>query len=220
MDGARPTLYDLLILTFSHNRKLTNLHALKSKAGLVLSNLGNYRSFGFTKIIPRLSQGKFEAVVHASQSSKASELWNSLKEHIYATGPPSATFIGKRSEGHVSNYYLGECISDDEVAQVQMAAEQLGVDILNTRVSKNGPGDFALLVASAQSQPAAVHDLEVKNSKIKLTVEYGDHASALQKVVAALQEARKYTANEHQTPMIEAYIKSFNTVSIADHNTG
>ncbi|ESK93921.1 dipeptidyl peptidase iii [Moniliophthora roreri MCA 2997] len=227
-------LYDLLILTFGDNGKLADLQALKSKAGLsdeewedliqytvqVLSNLVNYRSFGFTKIIPRLSQDKFEAVVHASQSSRASELWDSLKEHIFATEPPSALFIGKRSEGHVSNYYLGECITDDEVAQVQTAAEQLGVDILNTRVRKNGPGNFALLVASVQPQPAAVHDLEVKDNKVKLTVEYGDHALALQKVVAALQEAKKYTANEHQTAMIEAYIKSFNTGSIADHKAG
>lgn len=41
--------------------------------------------------------------------------------------------IGKRSEGHVSNYYLGEVITDEEVAAVQRAAEKLGIDIMNTR---------------------------------------------------------------------------------------
>ncbi|KAK7039226.1 hypothetical protein VNI00_010131 [Paramarasmius palmivorus] len=227
-------LYDLLILTFNDNGKLADLDALKTKAGLsdvewedlmqytvqVLSNLVNYRSFGFTKIIPRLPQDKFEAVVRASQSSKASELWDSLQEHIYASSPSSALFIGKRSEGHISNYYLGESILDEEVAQVQTAAEQLGIDILNTRVKKNGPGDFTLLVASAESQPAKLHDLEVKSSKIKLSVEYGDHSSALKKAVAALKEAKKYTANEHETAMIEAYIKSFATGSIEEHKKG
>jgi len=41
--------------------------------------------------------------------------------------------IGKRSEGHTTNYYLGEIITDEEVADVQAAAEKIGVDILNTR---------------------------------------------------------------------------------------
>lgn len=42
----------------------------------VLSNLTNYRSFGFSKIIPRLPAKKFEAVVKASALAvKASTLW-------------------------------------------------------------------------------------------------------------------------------------------------
>lgn len=35
--------------------------------------------------------------------------------------------------GHLSNYYLGELIDDDEVAAVQSAAEKLGLAIENTR---------------------------------------------------------------------------------------
>lgn len=56
-----------------------------------------------------------------------------LKEHIYSATPESSLSIGKRSEGHVSNYYLGEVITDEEVAAVQQSAEKLGIDILNTR---------------------------------------------------------------------------------------
>ena len=47
--------------------------------------------------------------------------------------PESSNFIGKRREGHVSNYYLGEPILDDEVAAIQAIAEKLGIDVLNTR---------------------------------------------------------------------------------------
>lgn len=120
----------------------------------VLSNLSNYKSFGFTKFIPRASQESFEAVVRNSpNSSSALPQWNKvsldvscytprpmltispcqLKDSIYALEPESSLSIGKRSEGHVSNYYLGEPITDDEVAAVQAAAEKLGVDVLNTR---------------------------------------------------------------------------------------
>jgi len=42
-------------------------------------------------------------------------------------------FIGKRSLGHVSNYYLGDVIDDDEITVVQAAAEKLKIDVLNTR---------------------------------------------------------------------------------------
>ena len=56
-----------------------------------------------------------------------------LKGHIYQTVPEASIFIGKRSQGEISNYYLGDPITDDEVAAIQAAAEKLNVDVLNTR---------------------------------------------------------------------------------------
>jgi len=56
-----------------------------------------------------------------------------LKDHIYSVSPEPSLFIGKRNLGHVSNYYLGDPIADDEVAAVQAAAEKIGIDVLNTR---------------------------------------------------------------------------------------
>lgn len=56
-----------------------------------------------------------------------------LKGHIYAATPETSLTIGKRIEGHISNYYIGEVMDDAEVAAVQAAAEKVGVDILNTR---------------------------------------------------------------------------------------
>ncbi|KJA27223.1 hypothetical protein HYPSUDRAFT_35833 [Hypholoma sublateritium FD-334 SS-4] len=231
-------LFELLILTFSDDKGgFADMDRLKWSAGLdssewedllqyttqVLSNLVNFKSFGFTKIVPRVSSDKFEAVITTSiNSNKVVPLWNSLKDHIYATSPESSLFIGKRDLGHISNYYLGEPINDDEVAAVQAASEKIGIDVLNTRVIKNSYADFTLLVASADtSQSVAVHEVEVKGrSKAKLTVQHGDFSGALAKVVAALKEARKYTANENQANMIDAYIQSFKTGSIQDHKDG
>ncbi|KAF9818936.1 hypothetical protein IEO21_02474 [Rhodonia placenta] len=228
-------LNDLLILIFSDKGHLADLEGLKQRSGLnpeewdnlvqyttqVLSNLANYKSFGFTKIIPRLSEDKFAAVVAKSpNASKTLPLWEELKEHIYQLVPESSNFIGKRHLGQVSNYYLGDPILDDEVAAVQAAAEKIGIDVLNTRVRKDGPNSFALLVASAQPQPSSLHEIEVLGKGGKLTVEYGDFAEPLQKAVAALKEAKKYTANEHQTAMIEGYVESFETGSIEAHKKG
>ncbi|KAJ7940644.1 aflatoxin-detoxifizyme [Mycena leptocephala] len=223
-------LYDLLILTFSStDGKLADLQALQHKAGLskdefdgllqyasqVLSNLVNFKTFGFTKIVPRTNSAKFEAVVKSSaKSAEATPLWDSLKEHIYAVTPDAALFIGKPNQGHISNYYLGETISDDEVADIQATAEKLGIDMLNTRVKKENGTSFILLVASAKLQPDDTVDF---GKGRQLTVRYGDMQKPLAKAVSALQEAKKYAQNAHQTAMIEGYIKSFESGSIQDH---
>lgn len=56
-----------------------------------------------------------------------------LKGHIYQLVPESSNFIGKPSLGHISNYYLGEPPTDEEVAAIQEAAEKLDISVLNTR---------------------------------------------------------------------------------------
>ncbi|KAJ6630797.1 aflatoxin-detoxifizyme [Mycena sp. CBHHK59/15] len=223
-------LYDLLILTFSGtDGKIADLEDLRQTAGLstdefegllqyasqVLSNLVNFKTFGFTKITPRTSSDKFGAVIKSSANvAKVTALWDNLKEHIYALTPESALFIGKPSQGHVSNYYLGETISDNEVADIQAALEKLGVDVLNTRVRKESSTSFTVLVASAKSQKDVNVDL-TKGST--LTIKYGDMQQPLAKAVSYLEEAKKYAQNDNQTAMIEGYIKSFETGSIQDH---
>jgi len=62
-------------------------------------------------------------------------------------------------------------------------------------VLKNGPNDFTLLVASAHTQPPALHEIDVSGGgKAKLTVQYGDFSEDLAKVVAALKEVRNCSA--------------------------
>ncbi|KAH9951241.1 aflatoxin-detoxifizyme [Amylocystis lapponica] len=228
-------LYDLLILTFSDSGKLANLEGLKQRSALtteewddllqytsqVLSNFANYKSFGFSKIVPRVTEAKFAAVVEKSANvSEALPLWKDLKDHIYQVSPESSNFIGKRHEGHVSNYYLGEPVLDEEVAAVQAAAEKIGIDVLNTRLRKDGPDAFTLLVASANPQQSLTHSIQILDKTATLSVEYGDFAEPLQRVVAALKEAKKSAANDHQLAMLDGYIESFETGSIAAHKRG
>jgi dipeptidyl-peptidase-3 len=222
-DAAR--LYDLLILTFTdHAGKFADLDALRTKSGSseedwqgllqytaqVLSNLSNYKSFGFTKFVPRTPEAQFGAVVKASANAeKASSLWHDLKDSIYSVTPDSSLSIGKRSDGHISAYYLGEVPTDEEVAAVQTTAEKLGLDLFNTRVRKDGPGKLSLLIASAEKRPVAQHALELAGIKdATLSIEYGDFSDAMDKVAQYLSEAKQYVANEHQTAMLDGYVKS------------
>ncbi|TBU39191.1 aflatoxin-detoxifizyme [Dichomitus squalens] len=228
-------LYDLLILTFSENGKLVDLEALQQKSGVsadefddllqytgqVLSNLVNYKSFGFTKIVPRIPEDKFAAVVEKSaNAANAVPLWNELKGPIYQLDPEPSNSIGKRSLGHISNYYLGEPPTDEEVAAIQAAAEKLSLSVLNTRVRKDSPDTFALLIASAETKPKEVHEFKIGERHAKLSIEYGDFSDALKKAADALEEAKKYAANDHQVGFLEKYIESFRTGSIEAHIKG
>ncbi|KAG8954151.1 hypothetical protein FRC04_000371 [Tulasnella sp. 424] len=228
-------LYDLIIATFSDADKkiLTDLDALKKSSGLtdeewqwtleyaaqVLTNLVNYKSFGFSKFVPRVSQEKFGEVVEKSGSAKAQQLWKDLSEKIYSLEPEASLLIGKPSDGHVSNYYLGEKIKDEEVEAIQKAAEKLNIAVENTRVRKNKDGSFTLLVASASKTAADANapTSTTLDSKVKLTIEYGDFETSLQKSADALTEAKKYAANDTQKKMLDGYISSFKTGSIQEH---
>lgn len=79
--------------------------------------------------------------------------------------------------------------TDKEVAQIQSAAEKLGIDTLNTRVKKEA-GKFTLLVASSDHKPSTSHTVELGNndSSIVLNVEYGDFSKELSGVVSELRE--------------------------------
>lgn len=228
-------LYDLLIMTFSENGKLADLQDLQKRSGVVdeewenvlqytsqvLSNLVNYKSFGFQKIIPRASPENFKAVVQSSPNAEqALKLWDSLKDHIYSTEPHEILSIGKNIEGHVTNYYLGEAITDEEVNAIQEVVEKLNISVLNTRIKKHSATSFELLIASVEVQPVAEHTFSAGSQQATLKIQYGDHASALENVVKHLLEAKKHAANENQVKMVEGYIRSFQTGSIEDHKAG
>lgn len=58
-------------------------------------------------------------------------------------------------------------------------------------VRKDSDTSFAILIASADEKKAEKHSEAF--DKVDITIEYGDHSAALKKVVAALEEAKKYT---------------------------
>ncbi|CAE7107469.1 unnamed protein product [Rhizoctonia solani] len=227
------SLYDLLISIFSSDdgQNIADLTDLKNKSGLdeeewvllveyvaqVFSNLVNYKSFGFTKFVPRVPQDKFAKVVEASpSSSKALPLWEKLKVHIYSTDPEASLLIGKKCDGHVSNYYPGrKVITNEEAEKIQKFAEKISLDIENTRVQKDSDTSFVILVASADKKQDEKHSKAFDN--VDITIRYGDHSPALKKVVENLIEAKSHAANEHQIKMIEGYIESFKSGSIKQH---
>ncbi|KAG0659062.1 hypothetical protein C6P46_005358 [Rhodotorula mucilaginosa] len=232
-------LFNLLIATFSAAQssepaKLAALEQLKSKSGVsdaewadvlaysaqVLSNLANFRSFGATKFVPRVSQEAFEAVVKASERADlAVPLWNELKEEIYALEPEAALSIGKPSAGHVSAYYPSSpAPSDEQVDEVQALCDAAGISTLNTRLSRESDSQLVLHIAAASSLPAS-WPKSLKSDKLgfEVRLETGDCADALEKINAALIKAKEFARDENQVKMLDKYVESFETGDIEAH---
>jgi dipeptidyl-peptidase-3 len=122
------------------------------------------------------------------------------------------------SKGHISNYYLGQLTPKDEVDAIQTAAEKLGIDIINTRLRKDGPNEFTLLVASADKNTDIKEEsVSINGQTVTLKIEYGDHSEAMRRASDALKKAKEYAANDHQASALSCYVQSFETGDIEAH---
>lgn len=189
----------------------------------VLSNLGNIKSFGATKFIPRSSPSSFEAIITSSElAAKALPLWRALKEEIYSVENEGLLSIGKPIEGGLSGYYWGEKVGDGEVDEVQRLCDEAGVSTLNTRLSKSSSTALTLHIASTTPTlpPSFPSSLVSLSLGFTLTLVGGDHAPSLLKVNQALKEAAKYAEDENRANMLGDYERSFGGGDVGDHKEG
>lgn len=207
-------LFDLLRLIFSNSglnsaANDADYTSLQEYAAQVLCNLSNFRSFGDSKFIPRLSKESFRSFV-TKAGSPALELYNKLEEDIYAVSPSTRTLLGYEEDGHVTGYYGG--VSKDEIKAVQAYLESKGQDALNTRLFKVD-GKYELRVASAK---ASRETIDVPNLGA-VEVVHGDFAQQMKEIADELERAIPFAANEHQTKMLEAYVRHFRSGDIDEH---
>ncbi|KAH0274441.1 dipeptidyl-peptidase III, partial [Aureobasidium melanogenum] len=193
-------------------------------AAQFLGNAGNYKSFGDSKFIPRLAPEKLAALGKVSGAAKHYEL---CKDAFYETKVEDLMHLGYPPQ-HLTTYYPESPeITKDEIAAIADFVKENG-NLLpeNTRLKKLSSGDFELLIASAETDPAK-SDRDVSESSFTLDVEpvkgkkislkYGDHAKEMEKIAAFLTEAKKHSANQYQSDMHSEYIKSFRTGSMTAH---
>ncbi|KAJ3186335.1 hypothetical protein HDU85_007775 [Gaertneriomyces sp. JEL0708] len=180
--------------------------------GQVLNNLGNYKSFGDTKFVPRLPLPEFEAIVKAFQSDAAVKLFEQVSARIYATEPEAQLLRGFPGEGHVSGYYSHD-ITQADAAKVQALLEAKDVSALNTRLMKKSDGSFEVRVASGESKDS----LSFEADGLKVNVVYGDLNEYMARAADNIRSAKAYAANETQEKMLEHYERSFRTGSIDEH---
>lgn len=112
------------------SEKLSDLKASALKADLteddfkafmvyssgVLANMGNYKSFGDSKILPNITKEKFEALVKASKAfsmdgAGVQAIWDSCADRMYSLTERLAQ-LGLGEKG-VTKYFSENCTQED-----------------------------------------------------------------------------------------------------------
>lgn len=182
-------------------------------ASQFLSNLGNYKSFGDKKFIPRIPVEDFEKIVKLSNADL--ELFNKIKEPLYSIDEKSS-LLGFPSEGHVSGYYFGD-LSKKNIDLIKKVLADHKVLYENLRIKKISETEFTILVASELTNNKTAYPNEIEADGIKLTLKFGDHSKEFTKIIENIKKAKEVSANETQAKMIDAYVESFETGSIDAH---
>jgi dipeptidyl-peptidase-3 len=222
-------IYDFIIALHKHCKG--DYSAIAKEAGLsqdeidaylnyaaqFLGNLGNYKSFGDSKFIPRLEPRQLKAL--ATVSKETLGLYEKFKDAVYAGEDVGKLHLGYPSAGHVSTYYPDSPnITKEEIAGVSDFLESKGLLPENTRISKTDDG-FKVLIASASSDPSS-EDRDLKDSEWKLEdgkkveLVFGDYSKEMDTIAHHIEEAKKYAANDNEREMMEEYSKSFRTGSL------
>ncbi|KAF2152883.1 dipeptidyl peptidase III [Myriangium duriaei CBS 260.36] len=191
-----------------------------SYAAMFLGNSGNYKSFGDSKFIPRLSKDKFTALIETDPTAVTRLKTAGGIQALYesATG---LMHLGYPSQGHLSTYYPNSPdITVDEIEYVSTWLADRKLLPENTRLVKNHEGNFECLISSAVNEPKK-RDTEKLQWELEgplkgkwLTLVYGDHSKEMKNISESLTEASKVAANQHQKDMQTAYVSHFHDGSM------
>lgn len=192
-------------------------------AAQFLGNGGNYKGFGDSKFLPRISPENIEKLI--SQNGKAKEIYERLNGAMYSGADnPSLLHLGYPDQGHLSNYYLGNTITQQEIEAISKTIAKFGILPENTRVKKIKDNEFELLIASGVENPSSedidseggkkILDINEDGVKGVINLKFGDYREEMTKIAVEMKKAEKYAANSGQKTMIEQYAKSFGTGSL------
>ncbi|ORY02915.1 dipeptidyl-peptidase III [Basidiobolus meristosporus CBS 931.73] len=223
------SIFDFIVALFKDQKsgQLIDLNELQQRSGVdketfqhwlqyagqFLTNLANYKSFGDTKFIPRIPEASLEAIVGARGVQRVTDLFNSVKDHLYSVTPISKNLLGYVDDGHISNYY-SENVTKQDILEVQKYLESIDTDSLNTRLFKVSDTEFEVRVASASVKAPEIH--QTKEGKT-IRIVYGDYHTIMEKITAEILAAIPHAANDNQRLMLEKYAESFATGSIPAH---
>ncbi|CDO92836.1 unnamed protein product [Kluyveromyces dobzhanskii CBS 2104] len=175
-------------------------------ASQFLSNLGEFKSFGDVKFIPRCPESTF---VKLSQLASV-PVDSSLLKEIYHSGDGS-TLLGFPSEGHTSGYYKGEKVSPEDLKLLKKVFAAFDVMPENLSIEKLSHRLFVVHVASGKLEHAKSYPDRIEEFGIEVLFQFGEHKDEMEKIASYLTQAKKYAANKNQEMMLEHYINYFKT---------
>jgi dipeptidyl-peptidase III len=194
-----------------------------SYAAQFLGNAGNFKSFGDSKFIPRISKDKVGALAEAA-GPDASKLYHSVKDDLYESTSTAQMHLGYPDKGHVSTYYPhSPDITREDIEYTSNFIKEKQLMPENTRLRKTADGDYDLLIASAVTNPTH-HDVKetewtldgpYKGKKLRLV--YGDYQTEMAKISENLAHAKACALNPTEEKMQAEYVTSFHDGSMLAH---
>ena len=198
-----------------------DINNLLNYSAQFLGNAGNYKSFGDSKFIPRISSDKIAAL--AKTSLEAEKLYKSFKDDLYESKSTARMHFGYPAKGHMSTYYPDSPeIMQDEIEYISNFLKERNLMPENTRLRQTSSG-YELLIASAVTEPTTrdikddEYTLDGPLKGKKLHIVYGDHRTEMAKIAQNLTEAKKYALNDEEAAMQADYIKAFHDGSMQAH---
>ncbi|KAK3294456.1 putative dipeptidyl peptidase [Chaetomium fimeti] len=186
-------------------------------AAMFLSNVGNYRSNGDTKFIPRLDRSTFEKI--ASTSATTRTLFAVAVDGMYSIDPHRYGYSADKN--CASGFYPENLpISREEVQAVQEFLEANDILPENTRLQKTRDPkstdevSYTLLIASVDRGwlPVLKSPARLRlPGNPTINIRTGDYSESLRKVTKELELAQLHVANEEQGLMIDALLACFRT---------
>ncbi|XP_058462380.1 dipeptidyl peptidase 3-like [Malaya genurostris] len=188
-----------------------------------LSNAGNYKGMGNSKIVPNLEEDRLDLIIKHSKAFKKNPesieaLWNSVRRPIFLLTNRTKT-LGLCNQG-ISTYFSSNITRQDTELITEWMKENK-IEAYNSRTFKtieNGKNLYTIKLASVKT--------DEKEGLTKSPVEYkgnifqiirGDYNEVLQIVNHHLEEACIFSANDYQKNMIKSYIESFTEGSLESH---
>ena len=192
-----------------------------------MANLGNFRSFGDSKIIPRCSVAFFKKLLSVAGIKSVTNTrefpdTNSLLEKGIYNVDEKSGLLGFPADGFTSSYYTGLPISIDDMKFLKNKVFSK-YDIMpeNLTIHKESSTDFEILVASEVIK--GIDECEsytIKNSddkEVQVKFKYGEHHEEMTHIISNLEKAKKYATNKTQEEMLEKYIGYFKSGEGALH---
>mmetsp|Transcript_33012 Transcript_33012/g.50567 ORF Transcript_33012/g.50567 Transcript_33012/m.50567 type:complete len:188 (+) Transcript_33012:298-861(+) len=182
--------------------------------------MSNYHNFGHQKFIPELDKEAFFKILksnplyangNAFYKEVLDELYPQVEKEIFDMEKPF-TSLNFPSEGGVTGYFSRNMTKED-LALVQEFLDSQKINILNTRVFKQG--DKFVLTVGSISKEGSKQDVDFKGHKFDIV--FGEFSEYLKEMNAYLEEAVKYAGNDTQKKMIELYIDHYQTGNVETH---
>ena len=185
-------------------------------------NIGNYKGFGDTKIVPKLPVESFEAIVEASQAhtdnpTSISALWKLVKGPMYKLTKRQKQ-LGLGCKG-VTTYFSDNCDQEDADRITRYFGKKSLEGWINRAfktVSEDGKITYEIRNAGIESNLLSSEDFEGAT----FNVTTGDYSELLKLVAKNLNQAMEYVANDEERRMLYDYVKSFTEGSIDAHKDG